>query len=141
MEQRYKLEKSKDEEGWWVLTDLKHLIVIKFREHEFNETQRVTAIDEQLLFREAEAQNIAPQDFVARVMQEMGKFVYDCHYSIALPTPIHEIRHAEDYSYTMIIRHKYPRFAITVDDNCTIRELCTALKKTLSWLSHLEKHE
>jgi hypothetical protein len=63
----------------------------------------------------------------------------DCHYSVALPTPVHEIRHAEDGSSTMIIRHKYPRFTVTVDDECNAVELGTALKKAGEYIRHLNR--
>lgn len=40
MKNRFKLEKSKEQPGWWVLTDTENLVVIKFEEHKYNETQK-----------------------------------------------------------------------------------------------------
>lgn len=37
---RFILEKSQDLPGWWVLTDAENLVVLKFKEHEFNESQQ-----------------------------------------------------------------------------------------------------
>lgn len=36
---RFKLEKSKIDEDWWVITDTDNLVVIKFKEHMFDETK------------------------------------------------------------------------------------------------------
>lgn len=40
---RFLLQSSKDE-GYYVATDARHGIVVKFREHQFNETQEVTLL-------------------------------------------------------------------------------------------------
>lgn len=42
---KYKLEKSKEQQGWWVVTDTINMIVVKFQEGKFNETQKVTLIN------------------------------------------------------------------------------------------------
>jgi hypothetical protein len=131
---KYRLEKSKDSPDWWVLTDLDNLIVLKFKEHEFNETQQVSVIDEQKLFKKAEASGMDGANYIAHVMQEMGDFMFDCHYSVALPTPVFEVRQAEDGSSTSVIRHKYPRFTVTVDDECDADKLGSALKKAGEYL-------
>lgn len=41
---RYLIEKSKINQGWYVLTDLKNLVVIKFKEGEFLKTRNVTCL-------------------------------------------------------------------------------------------------
>ena len=43
---RYLLERSQENPDWWVLTDTENLIVCKFKEHLFNETQRITILEE-----------------------------------------------------------------------------------------------
>lgn len=42
---KYKLEKSKEQQGWWVVTDTINMIVVKFQEGKFNETQKVTLLN------------------------------------------------------------------------------------------------
>lgn len=37
---KYTIQESKDP-GWWVVTDTENLVVLKFQEHKFNETQMV----------------------------------------------------------------------------------------------------
>lgn len=67
MKNRFKLEKSKETLGWWVLTDTDNLVVIRFEEHKYNETQKV------YLLKESEM--ISSPDIeakLARIMREMG---------------------------------------------------------------------
>lgn len=37
---KYIIQESK-EPGWWVVTDTENLVVLKFQEHHFNETEMV----------------------------------------------------------------------------------------------------
>ena len=83
MKNRFKLEKSKETFGWWVLTDTDNLVVIRFEEHQYNETQKV------YLLKESEM--ISSPDIeakLARIMREMGEYMYTHWYSIAMPTPV-----------------------------------------------------
>lgn len=42
---KYTIQESKDP-GWWVVTDTENLVVLKFQEHKFNETQMVTMLED-----------------------------------------------------------------------------------------------
>lgn len=42
---QYLLQQSIDK-GWWVATDKTNGIVIKFQEHKFNDTQKVTMLED-----------------------------------------------------------------------------------------------
>lgn len=68
---KYHLQKS-ETPGWWVFTDTENRIVIRFLEHKFNETQEVTALDDE---------NTNPL-MVARVMREMGDWIVYHHSDI-----------------------------------------------------------
>ena len=61
---KYKLQKSQDP-GWWVITDTENLVVLKFQEHKFNETQMATMLEDCHLS--------ALQ--LARIMREMSDWV------------------------------------------------------------------
>lgn len=76
MEKRFELKPSQETKGWYVLTDTKNLVVIKFKEHYYNETQKVSILDEQNFMN---AQNIAT------VLREMGEYMFTNWYSIAFP--------------------------------------------------------
>jgi hypothetical protein len=132
---RYRLEKS-EHPGWWVLTDLEKLIVIKFKEHEFNDTQQVSVLDDEALIKKAQDEGYDVANYMAHAMQEIGQYMYDCHYSITFPTPVHEIRYSENYTKMEVIRHKFPKFRIEVEDDCSIRNLGTSVRNAGEFLRH-----
>lgn len=45
---RYDFQPSKEREGWCVVTDKKDLVVVIFEKGRFNETQRITRLDDTL---------------------------------------------------------------------------------------------
>ena len=130
MAKRYILQQSRDLPNWWVLTDIIEGVVIRFAEHQFNETQRVTILDESNLQHDHDAANK-----VAHIMQEMGKWLYRCHYSIARPTPVYELQEDEDTDKLYIIRHKPPRLRIEILDDTDRDHLASALRKCAEWLN------
>lgn len=67
------LQKS-EHPGWWVLTDRASMTVIRFQEHRFNETQKVSFLEEEKLNPMA----------VPRIMREMGEWLYKNHKEVAL---------------------------------------------------------
>lgn len=120
---RFKLEKSRDLPGWWVLTDTENLVVIKFKEHEFNETQKITHLDnDQEVIRSLGTQGIA------RVLREMGDYMFSHWYSIALPTPVFEFREDDENDRMLLIRNKFPKLTIEINDDCDLKQLSDALK-------------
>ena len=120
---RFRLEESRDLPGWWVLTDTENLVVIKFKEHEFNETQKITHLDnDQEVIRRLGAQGIA------RVLREMGNYMFTHWYSIALPTPVFEFRQDDENDRMLLIRNKFPKFTLEIQDDCDLKQLSDALK-------------
>lgn len=65
---KYRLNES-ETPGWWVLTDIENMVVIRFREHEFNETQKVSLLDES---------RVNPMA-LPRIMREMGDWIAQNH--------------------------------------------------------------
>lgn len=45
---RYDFQPSKEREGWYVVTDKKDMVVVIFEKGKFNETQRITRLDDSL---------------------------------------------------------------------------------------------
>ena len=120
---RFKLEKSKEKEGWYVLTDTENLVAVKFKEHEFNETQKITHLDDdRSVIEKLGAQGIA------RVLREMGDYMFTHWYSIALPTPVFEFREDDDNDRMLLIRNKFPKLTIEINDDCDLKQLSDALK-------------
>lgn len=120
---RFILEKSQDLPGWWVLTDAENLVVLKFKEHEFNESQQVTFIDEdKSVIEKLGAQGIA------QILREMGDYMFTHWYSIALPTPVFEFRQDDKNGRMLLIRNKFPKFTLEIQDDCDLKQLSDALK-------------
>ncbi len=120
---RFILEKSQDLPGWWVLTDAENLVVLKFKEHEFNESQQVTFIDEdKSVIEKLGAQGIA------QILREMGDYMFTHWYSIALPTPVFEFRQDDENDRMLLIRNKFPKFTVEIQDDCDLKQLSDALK-------------
>ena len=65
---KYTLRESK-EPGWWVVTDTENLVVLKFQEHKFNETQKVTMLEDS---------NLSALQ-LARMKREIGDWVAAHH--------------------------------------------------------------
>lgn len=80
MTERFILQPSQ-EQGFWVATDTVNGIVIKFREHQFNETQQTTLLNGET-FKTAE-EALA----VATYMREIADWLRENHYTIAMPEP------------------------------------------------------
>ena len=78
--ERFILQPSQ-EQGYWVATDTEHGIVVKFKEHQFNETQQTTLLNGDT-FKTAE-EALA----VATYMREIADWLRDNHYTKAMPEP------------------------------------------------------
>ena len=126
---RFKLEKSKEQPGWWVLTDIKNLVVIKFEEHKYNETQKVYLLKESEMISSPDIETK-----LARIMREMGEYMSTHWYSIAMPTPVYELRQDEETDRLLLLRNKHPRFTLEVEDGCTHKQLADALRKASEFL-------
>ena len=76
---RFTLQLSR-EQGSWVATDKAHGIVITFREHQFNETQKVSLLG---------GDSFSSMDQAMRMpvyLREMADWLREAHYSIAMPS-------------------------------------------------------
>lgn len=68
-EGRFLLQRSQKNKSGWVCTDLEYKVVVTFTEHRFNETRKITYLED------------APSDYLerARVMREMGDWLSENH--------------------------------------------------------------
>lgn len=73
---RYLLQQSTTE-GWWTATDTENGIVVRFREGAFNDTQRVTFLED-----------VVPDpQRIAVAMRELADWLAKEYYDIAMPLP------------------------------------------------------
>lgn len=123
-----RFELKKDAGDTWTLTDTVSGISLRFKEHEFNETQQVSI----------------PESFPAdpvrasRIMQAMGEYMFTYHYSIAFPVPKFEIRPDEDTGKLTVIRHTPPRFKIIFEDECDLRKAVQKVKAAAAFMQGYE---
>lgn len=73
-ENKYIIQQSTTPE-WWIVTDQEHGIVVKFKTHEYNETQEVTLLKSNQFVLDAEA--------YANHMRKIEKWIIKFHYSKA----------------------------------------------------------
>lgn len=138
MNMRFRLEKSQDLSDWWVLTDTENLIVCKFKEHKYNETLRVSVIEDSRFVKNSNCANE-----LAHIMSEMGDYMFSHWYSIAMPTPVFEFRQDDENDRLLLLCNKKPKLCIEIQDDCDVNELAAALKKAGEFvLTHgINKHE
>lgn len=135
MKNKYKLEKSKDIPGWYVITDLEHLIVVKFAEGEFNETQQVT------LIRDQEYYINLGSTALARIMREMGDYLARYYGDITFSN-------VYGYKYTLdekfcLYRRKYPKWTLVLDDSDGYikKDLANSLRKAAEFIIKIKQNE
>ena len=128
---KYQLEPSTQRPGWWVLTDIEHEIVILFEEHNFNDTQDIKILDDKKLFDSCGDEE--PATYIARLLREMNEWAAQRHPDIVFPLSTFMVGKNDDGQIT-IIRTKYPRFSMTVEDSCDANELAKAANKLSEYL-------
>ena len=120
----YIIQKSSTLPNGWVLTDKENGIVVTFEDGEFNETQKVTPLEDV---------NHTPQEF-ARIMRELGEWVVRHHSSKCFKQP-YGIEYSEDDSTCFLYRRKSPRWRLEIQDDVDKNNLASSLKKAAEWLT------
>ena len=99
-----------------------------------NETQNITHLDnDQEVIRK-----LGPQG-IARVLREMGGYMFTHWYSIAMPTPVFEFREDDENDRTLLLRNKFPKLTIEIDDDCDLKQLSDALKAAGEFVTKYRK--
>ena len=120
----YIIQKSSTLPNGWVLTDKENGIVVTFEDGEFNETQKVSPLEDV---------NHTPQE-LARIMQELGEWVVRHHGSKCFKQP-YGIEYSEDDSTCFLYRRKSPRWRLEIQDSVDKNNLAGSLKKAAEWLT------
>lgn len=107
---KYVLEKSKEREGWWSLTDTEYGVVFHFEENKLNEKQRVTFL------ADCKTQAGAKMD-LERVICKMCDWVSRHHASICFQDK-HVLEWSEDNEHCYLVRTVYPRLRLEILDEC-----------------------
>lgn len=123
---KYLLQLSSTRPNGWVLTDTENGIVLTFEDGRFNETQKVTVLDD--------VPNPSPAD-LARIMSEMGDWVTRHHGSKCFRQP-YGFEYSEDNTTLYLYRRTPPRWRIEIQDaEVSPRHLASSLRKAAEFLT------
>lgn len=130
MNKRFIIQESQDLPGWWVLTDIENEIVVKFKDKDFNGTQKVTPLndDSVILAKAGGAQGFA------RVMREIGDYVARHHGDIAFKQ-LYGWKYSEDDEELIFYRNKSPKWELCLLSDTDKQTLATSLRKAAEYLT------
>ena len=107
----------------WVLTDTTNKIVVTFEDGLFNETQKVTMLDD--------SKRTANE--LAKVMRELSEWVVRYHGSKCFSQP-YGVEYNEDDTKMYLYRRKSPKWRLEIQDNVDKKNLADSLRKAAEWL-------
>lgn len=133
---RFILQKSQDLPGWWVLTDTENEIVVKFKDKDFNGTQKVTPLndDSVILAKAGGAQGFA------RVMREIGDYVARHHGDIAFRQP-YGWKYGKDDEELILYRNKSPKWELHLLTDTNKETLASSLRKAAEFVIKGERND
>lgn len=128
---RFRFEHSHDLPDWWVVTDLINKVVIRFRDADYNNSQKISFLDD-------DAAGLGAAH-LATIVKEIGEYIVRYHGSAAFGQPY-------GYEYTddeqlCIYRRKHPRWRLLIDDNTNNAALASSLCKAAEWLTKGQDYE
>lgn len=128
---KYVMQKSSTRPDGWVLTDTENKVVITFEDGLFNESQKVTLLED----------SSASAEELAHIVGAMGEWVARHHGSKCFSrTYGYEL--SEDDSKTYLYRRNYPRWRLELqEEKVTAENLATSLRKAAEFLIKGNRHE
>lgn len=128
---KYLIQQSSTQPNGWVITDTENLVVVRFEDGKFNDTQKVSILDDSRL-KDLPASEIAEK--CAKIMQELGTWAARHHGSKLFDQP-HGFEYDEDSERLYLYRRKHPRLRIEIlDNNVKGKDLKDALKSMAAFL-------
>lgn len=127
---RFVLEESQGLPGWWVLTDRVNEIVVRFKDKDFNGTQKVTPLNDD----SATLSKVGGVNGLARVMGEIGDYMVRYHGDIAFKQP-YGWKFSEDDKELILYRNKLPKWELRLLSDTGREALATSLRKAAEYLT------
>ena len=121
---KYLIQKSSTKPNGWVLTDKENGVVVTFEDGDFNDTQKVTPLEDV---------NHTPEE-LARIMRELGEWAARHHGSKCFSRP-YGIEYSEDDTKMYLYRRKFPKWRLEIMDNVYKKQLAGSLRKAAEWLA------
>lgn len=129
---RYLLQPSSTRPNGWVLTDTENGIVLAFNDGCFNDTQKVTVLDD--------VPNPSPEA-LARIMSEMEDWAARHHGSRCFRQP-YGFEYSEDNTTLYLYRRTPPCWRMEIQENeVSPRHLASSLRKAAEFLIKRNNHE
>ena len=123
------LEESQSLPGWWVLTDTENEIVVRFKDKDFNGTQKVTPLNDDGVT----LAKVGGEQGVARVMREMGEYMARYHGDIAFKQP-YGWKYSEYSEEVILYRSKSPKWELHLLSDTDKETLATSLRKAAEYI-------
>ena len=127
MLKKYILQQSSTQPNGWVLTDTLHGVIITFIEGEFNDTQKVTVLDN------TPADTYNAND-LACILRKMGDWIVRHHSSICFKHPF-GFEYSEDNATLYLYHCKEPRWRLEIQSDINTTSLATSLRKASEFLT------
>lgn len=119
------MQKSNTHPNGWVLTDTEEGIVVRFEDGKYNETQKVTIIDDKPNPSAAK---------LARVMREMGEWAVKYHSSKCFSQPYgYEYNEADEV--LCLYRRNEPRWRLMIEGETDAEHLAASLRKAAEFVT------
>ncbi len=128
---KFIIQKSCTQPDGWVLTDTENKVVITFEDGLFNESQKVTLLED----------CSATAEELAHIVGEMGNWVARHHGSKCFrKTYGYEV--SEDDTKRYLYRRKSPRWRMEIEEKrVTAESLATSLRKAAEFLIKRNRYE
>lgn len=121
---KYIIQQSNTQPNKWVLTDKEKGVIITFEDGKFNETQKVTMLDNTHL----------TANELAKAMRELGEWAVRHHGSKCFNIP-YGIEYSEDDTKMYLYRRKSPKWRLEIQENIDKKNLANSLRKAAEWLT------
>lgn len=128
---KFIIQKSSTQPKGWVLTDTENKVVITFQDGQFNESQKVTLLED----------STATAEELAHIVGEMDNWVARHHGSKCFrKTYGYEV--SEDDTKRYLYRRKSPRWRMEIEEKrVTAESLATSLRKAAEFLIKRNRYE
>lgn len=114
----------------WVLTDTENGVVIVFEDGRFNETQKVTMLED--------APKLSPTD-LAQIMRKLGEWGAR-HHGSKLFKNVYGFEYSEDDKHLYLYRKNPPRWRMELENGIEDkRKLASTLNKAAEYITKITK--
>lgn len=128
---KFIIQKSSTQPKGWVLTDTENKVVITFQDGQFNESQKVTLLED----------STATAEELAHIVGAMGEWAARHHGSKCF-NHVYGYETSEDESKTYLYRRKFPRWRLELqEERVTAESLASSLRKAAEFLIKGNRNE